>query len=78
MLLRQKEIYNELTEEKKNEIEKSDKMKNRKELLYKYKGNTADVEFSNFNGAIDTINKIASGDISLNKAIDNQYKLKSK
>ena len=40
-------------------------MVNREELLYKYKGNTADVDFSNFNGAIDTINKIASEDISL-------------
>ena len=75
MLLRQKEIYNELTEEKNNEIEKLDKMVNRKELLYKYKGNTADVDFSNFSGAIDTINKIASGDISLSKTIDDQYKL---
>ena len=77
MLLRQREIHNELTEEKKNEIEKLDKMVNRKEFLYKYNGNTADDDFSNFNGAIDTINKMASGDISLSKAIDNQYKLKS-
>ena len=30
MFLREKEIYNELTEEKKNEIEKLDKMANRK------------------------------------------------
>ena len=52
-------------------------MVNRKELLCKYKGDTAGADFSNFNGAIDTINKIASGDISLSKAIDNQYKLKS-
>ena len=43
-LLRQKEKYNELTEEKKNEIEKLDKMVNRKKLLYTYKGNTADVD----------------------------------
>ena len=77
MLLRQKEIYNEPTEEKKNEIEKLDKMVNRKELLYKYKGNTADVDFSNFSGAIDTINKIASEDNSLSKGIDNRYKLTS-
>ena len=52
-------------------------MVNRKGLLYKYRGNTADIDFSNFNGTINTINKIASGDISLSKAIDNQYKLKS-
>ena len=52
-------------------------MVNKKELLYKYKNNSADVDFSNFNGALDTINKIASGDISLSKAINNQHKLKS-
>ena len=52
-------------------------MVNRKELLYKCKNNSADIDFSNFNGAIDTINKIASGDISLSKAIDNQHKRKS-
>ena len=71
MLLRQKEIYNEVTEKKKNEIEKLYRTVNRKELLYKYRGNTADADFSNFNGAIDTINKIASEDISLSKVIDN-------
>ena len=77
MLLRQKEIYNELTEEKKNEIKKLDKIVNRKESLYTYKGNTADVDFSNFNCAIDTINKVTSGYISLSEAVNNQYKLKS-
>ena len=77
MLLRQKEIYNELTEEKKNEIKKLDKIVNRKESLYTYKGNTADFDFSNFNGAIDTINKVTSGYISLSEAVNNQYKLKS-
>ena len=71
LLLRQKEIYNEVTEEKKNEIEKLYRTVNRKELIYKYRGNTADADFSNFNGAIDTINKIASKDISLSKVIDN-------
>ena len=78
MLLRQKYIYNELTEQKKNEIEKLDKMVKRNELLYKYKNNSGDVDFSNFHGAIDTINKIASGDIRLSKAVDNQYELRSK
>ena len=42
---------------KKSEIEKLDKMVNRKELLYTYKDHTADVDFSNFNGAIDATNK---------------------
>ena len=45
MLLKQKEIYNELTKEKEDKIEKLDKTVNREELVYKYKGNTSDVDF---------------------------------
>ena len=45
MVQKYKEVYNELTE-KKDEIEKLDKTVNRKELLYKYKGNTSDVDCS--------------------------------
>ena len=77
MLLKQKEIYNELTEEKKDEIEKLDKTVNRKELLYKYTSNISDVDFSEY-GAIDLISKIKSGNVSLRKAVNDQYELKSK
>ena len=52
-------------------------MVNRKELLYKYKSNSADADFSRFDGAINLIDKITNGDISLSKAIDNEYKFKS-
>ena len=78
MLLKQKEIYSELTEEKKDEIEKLDKTVNRIELLYKYRSNTSDVDFSEYYGAIDLINKIKNGDVSLKKAVNDQYELKSK
>ena len=78
MFLRQREIYNELTEEKENEIEELDKTVNRKELLYKYKGNTSDVDFSEYYGANDLINKIKNGNVSLRKAVDHQYELESK
>ena len=47
-------------------------------MLYKHKGNTSDVDFSEYFGAIDLINKIKNGDISLRKAVDDQYELKSK
>ena len=77
MLLKQKEIYNELTEEKKDEIEKLDKTVNRKELLYKYTSNISDVDFSEY-GVIDLISKIKSGNVSLRKAVNDQYELKSK
>ena len=78
MFLRQREIYNELTEEKENEIEELDKTVNRKELLYKYKGNISDVDFSEYYGANDLINKIKNGNVSLRKAVDHQYELEPK
>ena len=46
-------------------------------LLFKYKGNTADQDFSRFDNALDLINKIRDGEISLNEAKDEQAKLKS-
>ena len=67
-----------MTEEKADEIQKIDKTVNRKELLYKYKGNTSDVDFSEYFSAIELINKIKNGDVDLRKAADDQYKLKSK
>ena len=67
-----------MTEEKKDEIEKLDKTVNRKKLLYKYKGNISDVDFSEYYGAIDFIKKIKNGEVSLRKAVNDQYELKSK
>ena len=77
-ILRQKEIYNELTEEKKNEIENCEKSIDRNKLIYKYKGITSYVNFGEYFGAIDLINKIENGDVSLRKAVNDQYELKSK
>ena len=79
-ILRQKEIYNELTEKKKTEVKKIDKSvdRDRDKLIYKYKGNTSDINFVEYVGAIDLINKIKDGDISLKEAIKDQYELKLK
>ena len=78
--LRQKELYNELTEEKKTEIKNLDNSvdRDKNKLIYKYKGNTSDVDFSEYYGAIDLINKIKDGDVRLKQAINDQYKLKVK
>ena len=46
-------------------------------LVFKYKGNTGDEYFSKFDNALDLINKIGDGEISLNGAKDEQAKLKS-
>ena len=59
--MREKELYNELTKEKKTKIENLDKKVDRNKLIYRYKGNTADVNFGNYYGAIDFINKIKMG-----------------
>ena len=54
IVLKEKEIYNKLTEEKKVDTDK---------LLFKYKGNTADQDFSRFDNALDLIDKIKKGEI---------------
>ena len=77
-ILKQKEIYNELTEEKKTEIKNLDNSVDRDKLIYKYKGNTSDADFSEYYSAIDLINKIKDGDVRLKQAINNQYEFKSK
>ena len=51
MVLEQKKIYNKLSKEKKDEIDKLDKTIDRKELIYKYKGNTSDADFREYYGA---------------------------
>ena len=79
-ILRKKELHNELTEEKKTEIKNLDNSvdRDKNKLIYKYKGNTSDVDFSEYYGSIDLINKIKDGDVSLKQATDDQYKLKVK
>ena len=62
IVLKEKEIYNRV------DIGK---------LVFKHKGNTPDEDFSKFDNALDLINKIRDGEISLNEAKDEQGKLKS-
>ena len=65
--MRQKEIYHELTEEKKTEIKNLGNSVDKNKLIYKYKGNTFDVDFNECIGTIYLINKIKDGDLSLRK-----------
>ena len=55
-----------------------DKTVNREELVYEYKGNTSDVNFREYYGSNDLIDKIKDGDVSLKIAVNDQYELKSK
>ena len=77
IVLKEKEIYNKLTEESFEKINNLDKKVNNK-LVFKYKGNTPNENFSGFDNAFELISKIRDREISLNKAKDEQAKLKLK
>ena len=55
---KQKEIFNELVDERLEKITDLDKKVNSDDLIYRYKGNTADAKFDKFDNALNIINKI--------------------
>ena len=77
IVLKEKEIYNKLTKESFEKINNLDKRVDIDKLVFKYKGNTPDQDFSKFDNALDLTNKIRNGEISLNEAKDDQTKLRS-
>ena len=74
---KQKEIFNELVDERYEKITDLDKKVNSDDLIYRYKGNTADVKFDEFDNALNIINKIQNGEIRLADVKNNQEKFKS-
>ena len=70
MVLKQKEICNKLAEESFEKINNLDKKVNLAKLVFKYKGRTADQDFSKYDNALDLIYKVRNGEISLNEALD--------
>ena len=62
---KQKEIFNKLVDERLEKITDLDKKVNSDNLIYRYKGNTADVKFGKFDKALNIINKIQNGEISI-------------
>ena len=71
---KQKEVFNELVDERREKITDLDKNVNSDDLIYRYKGNTADVNFDN---ALNIINKIQNVEISLADVENNQENFKS-
>ena len=59
IVLKEKEIYNKLTEDSLEKINNLDKSVDINKLVFKYKGNTSDEDFSKFDN--DLINKIRDG-----------------
>ena len=77
LILKQKELFNELANERLEKITDLDKILNSNDLIYKYKGNTADKKFDKFDNVLNIINKIQNGEISLVDVKNNQEKFKS-
>ena len=55
---KQKQIFNELVDERLEKITNLDERINSDDLTYRYKGNTDDVKFGEFNNALDIVNEI--------------------
>ena len=75
-LSQNKEIFNELVDERLEKITDLDKKVNIDDLIYRYKGNTADLKFNDFDNALDIIDKIRDGKIDLANVKNNQEKRK--
>ena len=54
-----------------------DKKVNSNDLIYRYKGSTADVKFDKFDNALNIINKIQNDEINLANVKNNQEKFKT-
>ena len=72
---KQKEIFNELVDERRKKITDLDK---KKRLIYRYKGNTADVNFDKFDNALYIIDKTRDGRIDLADVKNIQEKFQSR
>ena len=70
-----KEMFSELVDERREKIIDLDKKVNSDDLIYRYRGNTADVKFDEFDNALNIKNKIQNGDIRLADVKNNKKKL---
>ena len=77
LISKQKEIFNKLADERLEEITKLDKKVNLDDLIYEYKGTTADTKSNEFDNALNLLDKIREGEISLADAKNNQAEFKS-
>ena len=64
-------------DERLEKITDLDKKVNSDDLIYRYKGNTADLNFDEFDNALALIDKIGDGKINLTDVKNNQEKFKS-
>ena len=74
-ILKQKKIFNELVDERLEKISDLDGRVNSDDLIYRYRDNTADSKFDEFDNTLDIINKIRDGKTDLADVKTNQKKL---
>ena len=74
---KQKNIFNELLDEELEKVTDLDKNVKSDDLTYRYKGNTADVKFNEFDNAFDIIDKIRGCQTGLSDVKNYQEKFKS-
>ena len=74
---KQKEIFNELADERLEKTTDLDKKVNSNDLIYRYKGKTADAKFDEFDNALDIVNKRGDSKTDLAYVKNNQHKFKS-
>ena len=76
--LKQKEIFNELVDERREKITDLDQKKvNSDDLTYRYKGYTADIDFDKFDNTSDIIDKTRDVKTDLTDVKNNQERFKS-
>ena len=73
----QKEIFNKLVDKRLEEITNLDKKVNPNDLIYRYKGFTADTKINEIENAFRLLDKIRDGKISLADAKNDQEKTKN-
>ena len=74
---KQKEILNEPVDERIEKITDLDEKVHSENLIYRYEGNTDDVNFNEFDNALDIVHKIREGKKDLADVKYNQQKCKS-
>ena len=78
LILKQKELFNGIVDERlKKQLIQIKKKVNSDDLIYRYKSNSPDLTFDEFDNALALIDKIRNGKISPTDVKNNQEKLKS-
>ena len=65
MISKKKEIFNKLVDQRLGETNNLDKKVNSDDLTHRYKGNTSDAKFNEFDKAFSLLDKIRDGEIGL-------------